>query len=75
MSEEQVESPEMREYRLRARAWVAAHLPTSDGWDDDDPTPEQLAEDRRIQALLYEAGYAGFTFPRGIRRSGSHPWP
>ncbi len=63
MSEEQIENPELREYRLRARAWVAANLPSSDGWDDDDPTPEQLVEDRRIQAMLYEAGYAGFTFP------------
>jgi alkylation response protein AidB-like acyl-CoA dehydrogenase len=65
MSDESIESPELRQYRLQARAWLGGNLPPSGGRenDDDDPTPEQQAEDRRLQALLCEAGYAGFTFP------------
>ena len=30
---------------------------------DDDPSPERIAEARRVQAKLHEAGYAGFSFP------------
>ena len=65
MSEEQIESPALREYRLKARAWLADNLTSAPPRQDegDDPTVDEQAEVRRIQALLYEGGYAGFTFP------------
>ena len=65
MSEEQIESPALREYRLKARAWLAENLTSGvhDQDEGDDPTVEEQAEVRRVQALLYEGGYAGFTFP------------
>jgi len=60
-------SDNIEEYRLAARAWVAGNLRRYVGEDPDlvsDPTPERLAEARRIQAALHAAGYAGFTFPK-----------
>jgi alkylation response protein AidB-like acyl-CoA dehydrogenase len=60
------ESPELAEYRLATRAWLAGNLSRYPGEDPDlasDPSPERLAEARRIQARLRVAGYAGFTFP------------
>ena len=59
------ESAALHEYRLAARAWITAHLTPYDGEDPDlvEPrTPQRVAESRRIQAALHEAGYAGFTF-------------
>jgi alkylation response protein AidB-like acyl-CoA dehydrogenase len=65
VSDTQIESPALHDYRLKARAWLADNMPRSSGRDgeDDDPTPEHREEERRLQATLYEAGYAGFTFP------------
>lgn len=66
MTDERIESPALREYRLAARAWLAGNLRRYGGEDPDlisDPSPERLAEARRIQAALHAAGYAGFTFP------------
>ncbi len=65
MSDNQIESLALHEYRLRARAWLADSVPRLSGRDEDsdDPTPEQREEERRVQAALYQAGYAGFTFP------------
>ena len=54
-------------YRQAARKWVSENLNRIDGDDPDlisDPSPERIAEAKRIQAKLYEAGYAGFTFPK-----------
>jgi alkylation response protein AidB-like acyl-CoA dehydrogenase len=66
MNEERVESAELAEYRLTARQWVAANLrpgPES-AEDDEDPSPERLAEVKATQQRLYDAGYAGFTFAK-----------
>lgn len=66
MLDERIESADVQEYRLAARAWLAGNLRQYAGEDPDlvsDPTPERLAEARRIQAALHAAGYAGFTFP------------
>jgi alkylation response protein AidB-like acyl-CoA dehydrogenase len=65
VTEERVESPQLREYRQRARTWLADNIPRATGRDrhDDDPSPERLAEVKALQQKLYDAGYAGFTFP------------
>ena len=46
VTEERVESPQLREYRQQARAWLADNMPRGGGRDaqDDDPSPERLAE-------------------------------
>jgi alkylation response protein AidB-like acyl-CoA dehydrogenase len=70
-ADETIESPELQGYRLKARDWLAHNMPLvkrrDDGSveiiDDDEPGSERRSEMRRRQAQLYEAGYAGFTFP------------
>jgi alkylation response protein AidB-like acyl-CoA dehydrogenase len=60
------ESTELGQYREKVRAWLAANISRYEGADPDlagNPTPERVARARRIQAELYSAGYAGFTFP------------
>ena len=64
MSDAPIENTDLHEYRLAARAWLARNVPRLDGTPDDgDPSPERIADLRGIQARIYEAGYAGFTFP------------
>ena len=56
----------LTEYRAAARKWVTENLHPIEGDDPDmvsDPSEERIVEAKRIQAKLYEAGYAGFTFP------------
>jgi alkylation response protein AidB-like acyl-CoA dehydrogenase len=61
------ESVELAAYRLQAREWLAGNMPRVSGRSndmDDDPSLELIAQFKALQARLYEAGYAGFTFPR-----------
>jgi alkylation response protein AidB-like acyl-CoA dehydrogenase len=61
----------VQEYRARARAWLEANLSRrseSDTearkpWDAKEQTPEELADQRALQARMYEAGFAGITWP------------
>jgi alkylation response protein AidB-like acyl-CoA dehydrogenase len=50
----------MSEYRQALRAWLAANAPGRSGSESG---PEYLATARAFQARLYEAGYAGITWP------------
>jgi alkylation response protein AidB-like acyl-CoA dehydrogenase len=57
------DSPELREYRLAARAWLRATmvpLPRR----DDEPSPERIQRARALQRVVFDGGYAGITFPR-----------
>ena len=71
MSSEDLDTPELREYRERARAWLRETLtPLAVDQDgtiipaaDTDPTPERIARARVMQSRLFDAGYAGITFP------------
>ena len=64
MSDAPIESTDLHEYRLAARAWLARNVPRLEGTPDDgDPSSERIAYLRGIQARLHDAGYAGFTFP------------
>lgn len=56
-------------FRARARAWLAEHAPAN-GWvhdPDSDPERERPADRleraRRCQRMLFEAGFAGLTWP------------
>jgi alkylation response protein AidB-like acyl-CoA dehydrogenase len=52
------------DFRARARAWLAANAPRR-GSDDDDGESGQstIADQRAFQAKLYDAGFAGITWP------------
>jgi alkylation response protein AidB-like acyl-CoA dehydrogenase len=66
VTEERPENPELHQYRLRAREWLAANIPIAseeNPGDVQDPRLERLAEFKQRQQRLFEAGYAGFTFP------------
>jgi alkylation response protein AidB-like acyl-CoA dehydrogenase len=60
-----LDSPELHEYRLQARAWLTANIPRRTGPDVDlDARFERFAELKARQQKVHEAGYAGFTFPK-----------
>jgi alkylation response protein AidB-like acyl-CoA dehydrogenase len=61
MSEQSVE-----EFRSRARAWLEASAPQSggDGDGDERPDPVGIREQKAFQAKLYDAGFAGITWPK-----------
>lgn len=65
-------------YRAEVRAWLADNLPERQGpvlRAAHEVTPEQLAEERALQAKLYEAGYLGITVPKeygGQGLTGAH---
>jgi alkylation response protein AidB-like acyl-CoA dehydrogenase len=68
MSSEELDSPDLHDYRLRAREWLAATmtlLPRDADGNVIAPgaSAERFAHARSLQAQLYEAGYAGITFP------------
>src|SRR6516162_5944571 len=71
----------LEEYRAGARTWLAQNLerrapgaalgrPTFGG---PDKTVEEIAEQRKAQRRLYEAGYAGITWPKEYGGQGLHP--
>ena len=64
VAEQRVERAELHDYRMAARSWLAKNAPPAQPQSvDDEPSPERIAEVRRFQAKLHEAGYAGFSFP------------
>jgi alkylation response protein AidB-like acyl-CoA dehydrogenase len=62
------EIADVESFRLRAREWLAAHMPrlapgdsgTLEGGIDDDRWPRA----RELQRLLWEGGFAGICYPR-----------
>jgi alkylation response protein AidB-like acyl-CoA dehydrogenase len=66
VTQERQGNPELHQYRLGAREWLAAHIPLASDenqGDVQDPRLERLAEFKQRQQLLFDAGYVGFTFP------------
>jgi alkylation response protein AidB-like acyl-CoA dehydrogenase len=52
------------DFRARARAWLAANAPRhASGEDDGEPGQTTLADQKAFQAKLYDAGFAGITWP------------
>ncbi|MFA5882917.1 MAG: acyl-CoA dehydrogenase family protein [Acidimicrobiia bacterium] len=71
MSTEALDTPVLQAYRLEVREWLSAHvqplaraadgrLPPSAGSKD---SPERVARARAQQAVLFDAGFAGISFP------------
>ena len=72
--------PEIEEYRRTARAWLAANLdrrPPGRGGPRlrgvDHKPVEGIAEERTRQRRLYQAGYAGITWPAELGGQGLSP--
>ncbi|TDC53482.1 dehydrogenase [Actinomadura sp. KC345] len=60
------------DYRAGVRAWLRAHAPDPD--PDPDAAPgEQLRRAKEFQAALYDAGYAGITWPEEAGGQGLGP--
>ena len=57
---------DVAEFRIRARAWLEANAPrrASAGDADGEPGAAGIAEQKAFQARLYDAGFAGITWPR-----------
>src|SRR2546421_475877 len=73
MTEDRIERPELREYRLAARDWLARNVASVDGTpDDDSPSPERVEYLKRTQAKLYEAGFALAGLLTSARRDGDN---
>ncbi|HEY2287246.1 MAG TPA: acyl-CoA dehydrogenase family protein [Streptosporangiaceae bacterium] len=53
------------DFASRAKAWLEANAPRRgpDGMEDDARGPASIPEQKAFQAKLYEAGFAGITWP------------
>jgi len=59
------------DFRARARAWLQANAPRRGaGEDDDEASQTTLADQKAFQAKLYDAGFAGITWPKAYGGQG-----
>lgn len=67
------DDPEEAAFRAELRAWLEGNLP--DGWLQRPPGRSRMDEDfaRRWSQSLYDAGYAGLTWPREYGGQGLTP--
>jgi alkylation response protein AidB-like acyl-CoA dehydrogenase len=65
------DTPDEAAFRKELRAWIADNLP--DGWRDRPPTSGRMDESvsREWSKKLYEAGYAGLTWPKEFGGQGA----
>ena len=65
------DSPEEAAFRAELRAWFEANLP--DGWRDRGPARGRTEEEisREWSKKLYDAGYAGLTWPKEFGGAGA----
>ncbi len=77
----QQESPEA--FGARARAWAASNLPRADGRGlmeiDDEEELQAVAEARKLQRAIFDAGFAGIRYPteyggQGLTREHQLAW-
>jgi alkylation response protein AidB-like acyl-CoA dehydrogenase len=52
------------DFRNRVRAWLAENAPRRGAADDESATRADLAAQKEFQARLYDAGFAGLTWPK-----------
>src|ERR1700760_3520312 len=54
------------DFRNRAQAWLKEHAPQRDGGDDElsESGRTDIPAQKKFQASLYDAGFAGITWPK-----------
>jgi alkylation response protein AidB-like acyl-CoA dehydrogenase len=60
-------------FRLRARAWLAEHLPPADDGMARRTIPGRWDEERKLQRTLWDGGFAGICFPAEYGGLGLSP--
>ena len=66
MTKDHTEIPELQGYRLKARAWLVENVERRESIDAkkfSDERTERLGEFKALQQKIFDAGYAGITFP------------
>ncbi len=69
----------VEQFRLRARAWIAANLGPIQPWDvdqncaNDEEELVAVARDRALQRKLFDGGFAGLCFPKEYGGQGLSP--
>ncbi|MEA2476854.1 MAG: hypothetical protein QOF16_319 [Actinomycetota bacterium] len=65
------DTPEEASFRAELRSWIEQNLPP--GWVDKDPAAGRMDEkvSREWSRKLYEAGYAGLTWPKDFGGAGA----
>jgi alkylation response protein AidB-like acyl-CoA dehydrogenase len=59
------------DFRARARAWLAGNAPRrASGEDDGESGQITIADQKAFQAKLYDAGFAGITWPKAYGGQG-----
>ena len=58
-----VERESVESFRSRARAWLAANMPRSNGRIADRTAPGRMDAERALQRRLWDGGFAGICFP------------
>jgi alkylation response protein AidB-like acyl-CoA dehydrogenase len=77
MTDTDIESPE--DFRARLRPWLKENLPPGSGpralarFLDDEGELAEVAEDRRLQRLLFDGGFAGICMPKEYGGQGLTP--
>jgi alkylation response protein AidB-like acyl-CoA dehydrogenase len=69
----------VEDFRLRARAWIAANLGPMQPWDrtqhckDDEEELVAVARDRALQRKIFDGGFAGICIPKEYGGQGLTP--
>jgi alkylation response protein AidB-like acyl-CoA dehydrogenase len=77
MSDTELESTD--DFRARLRAWLPENMPVTSGRrelthiQDDETELAGVAEDRRLQRILFDGGFAGLCFPKEYGGQGLTP--
>ena len=67
------DTPEEAEYRAKVRAYIADHRDELVSVGDRERRDGDLGRARRSQAVMYEGGYVGITWPREVGGQGGTP--
>jgi alkylation response protein AidB-like acyl-CoA dehydrogenase len=77
MTDRDTAAEDVETFRLRARAWLAEHMPRvapgAAPWNAMDVSKEDADRARELQRVLYQGGFAGLCFPREYGGQGLTP--